>query len=423
MNERLLHFIWQFQYFNKHNLETTAGESLQVLHPGRLNTNQGPDFSAAKLRIGGTVWVGNIELHVNASDWFAHHHTADANYARIILHVVWNNDVIVPGNSGEPLPTLELQPLVPVIMLQHYTALMQANGPVPCASFLPVLENVAWLAWKERLVAERLQRKADQVLEQLHQAGKHWEEVCWWQLARNFGMKVNAALFEQVARSLPVTQLGKHKHQLHQLEAMLMGQAGLLNGSFTEDYPQLLQREYRFLAKKYTLEPVAKAPDFLRMRPANFPTIRLAQLAVLIQQSSHLFSKILETGSPVALRKLLDVTANDYWHYHYLFDEPTAYKPKKLGKLMAENVIINTIVPLLFAYGIYHQNNRYKEQAVQLLNQLPPEHNAITREWERYGVANEQALDAQALLELKQEYCCAKKCLHCAIGTRLLRQS
>ena len=421
MNERLLQFIWQFQYFSKQHLETSTGETLHILYPGQYNTNQGPDFIAARIRVGDTVWAGNIEVHVCASDWYAHHHTNDANYARIILHVVWHNDAKVVDASGQELPTLELQPLVPVIMLQHYTALMQAKQGVPCASFLPVLDDVAWLAWKERLVAERLQRKSVQVLQMLEQSGGHWEEVFWWLLARNFGMKVNAALFEQVARSLPVTILAKHKHQLHQVEALLMGQAGLLQTDFAEQYPQLLQREYRFLAKKYSLAPVAKTPDYLRMRPANFPTIRLAQLAVLITRSVHLFSTILETDNIMQLRSLLQVTANDYWHYHYLFDEPTPFKPKQLGRQMADLLIINTVSPVLFAYGSYHRQDRFHERAVQLLNQLPAEQNAITKQWEQYGVSNAHALDAQALIELQQQYCVHKKCLQCAVGTRLLR--
>ena len=267
------------------------------------------------------------------------------------------------------------------------------------------MSRVSWLSWKERLVAERLQRKANIVLANLEQAGNHWEEAFWWLLARNFGIKVNADAFEQMAKSIAVNILAKHKYQLNQLEALLLGQSGLLEGEFQEDYPKLLQREYRFIAKKHNLMPVHKAPDFLRMRPANFPTVRLAQLAALVQRSTHLFSKILETKDVGPLRKLLNVTANDYWHYHYHFDESLEYKPKNLGHSMTDNIIINTIVPVLFAYGMAHNAPQWKELAMQHLSQLSPEQNNITKAWKKLGVANDNALDSQALLELKQHYC------------------
>jgi len=421
MNERLLQFIWQFQYFNKNNLETAAGVPLTILHPGQLNHNQGPDFSAAKIKLDTTTWAGNIEIHINASDWFSHNHTNDANYTGIILHVVWNNDSMIADVNHQPIATLELQPLVSKMMLQHYEQLMHAGSFVPCENFLPVLNDVGWLSWKERLLAERLQRKAEIVHHHLQQVNNHWEEAFWRLLARNFGMKVNAGVFEQVAMSISIQTLAKHKHQLHQIEALLMGQAALLSSGFTEDYPKLLQREYRFLAKKYGLQPVNRTPDFLRMRPANFPTVRLAQLAVLIQQSSHLFSKILELEKVDAVYNLLDVTANDYWHYHYLFDEATPYKPKKLGKVMTDNIIINTVVPVLFAYGRFHKNEVLKERAVQLLAALPPEQNAVTKAWQLHGVKNQNAADAQALIELKTTYCNQRNCLQCAVGNKLLK--
>lgn len=422
MNENLLQFIWQFQYFNKNNLSTTEGIPLLILQQGQHNLNQGPDFKEAKIKIGGTIWAGNIELHINASDWFLHHHEKDKNYANIILHVVWNNDKAVPDKHENPLPTLELKSHVSKIMLQHYEQLMFTKGFVACESFLPLLSRVGWLSWKERLVAERLQRKAAIVLDNLQQANNHWEEVFWWLLARNFGMKVNADAFEQMAKSITVNILAKHKNQLNQLEAILLGQSGLLGGAFKEDYPNLLQREYQFIAKKHHLKPVHKAPDFLRMRPASFPTIRLAQLAALVQQSTHLFSKVLETKNLNALRQLLNVTANDYWHYHYQFDELLGYKPKNLGHAMTDNIIINTIVPVLFAYGLAHNAQQWKELAILHLSQLSAEQNNITKAWKQLGIPNDNALDSQALLELKNNYCNQKLCLQCAVGNKLLKE-
>ena len=421
MNERLLQFIWQFQYFNKEQLVTVDGEILSILSPGRLNLNQGPDFSEAKIKVDNTTWIGNIELHVMASDWNAHKHNGDANYSNIILHVVWINDVQLFDKNKKPILTLELQQLVPKIMLQHYQQLMQSKGFIACEEHLPLLSEMGWLAWKERLIAERLERKAKQVLELLQEANNHWEEVFWWLVAKNFGMKVNASAFEHIAKSIPVNILAKHKYQLNQLEALLFGQSLLLNKDFEEDYPKLLQREYKFLSAKHKLKQINKAPDFLRMRPANFPTVRLAQLAALIFKSTHLFSRILETETINQLKELLDVTANDYWHYHYCFDQPTDYKEKKLGETMTNNIIINTIVPVLFAYGMYHKNQQAKDKAVYYLSTLSAEVNNITKQWQTKNVVNKNALDSQALIELKNNYCNEKRCLSCAVGNKLLR--
>ena len=241
-------------------------------------------------------------------------------------------------------------------------------------------------------------------------------------LARNFGMKVNADAFEDIAKSIPFNLLAKHKNQIHQVEALLFGQAGLLQGSFTEDYPQLLQREYLFLKKKYSLKSTAIKTLLLRMRPANFPTIRLAQLAMLVLQSSHLFSKIKETESLAVVKEFINVTANDYWHYHYLFDEISEYKPKQMGTQITENIIINTIVPVLFAYGIYTNEEQFKNKAVAWLSGTKAENNVITKHWQSFGVTNLNGLESQALIELKNNYCDARRCLDCAVGNAILKK-
>ncbi len=233
-------------------------------------------------------------------------------------------------------------------------------------------------------------------------------------------MKVNAEIFEQIARSVPVNLLAKHKYQIHQLEALLIGQAGLLNDEFAEDYPRLLQREYNFIQRKYNLIRCSFSPAFLRMRPANFPALRLAQLAMLVNNSSHLFSKIKEIKDIKELRSLMDITANDYWHYHYRFDDILEYKPKKIGRQMVDNIIINTIVPVLFSYGTYSNETRYKDQALQWLSELPPEQNHITKAWKIKKVDNLNAMDSQALIELKNNYCSQRRCLDCAVGNKIL---
>jgi hypothetical protein len=421
MNERLLQFIWQFQYYNKQQLITSQGEALHIERPGTRNHHQGPDFSEAIIRIGNTKWVGNIELHLRSSDWYRHKHVSDSNYHNIILHVVWEEDSPVYDLNGNMFPTLVLQPLIPKILLERYVQMMETMVVIPCHSFLPAMDNLNWCAWKERLAAERLERKSQHILLLLRQSGHHWEEVCWWMLATNFGIKVNSALFEMVAKTIPVNLLAKHRNQIHQLEALLLGQANLLSGKYDDDYALLLQREYRFLKKKYSLQPVGKQPAFLRMRPAAFPTVRLAQLAMLVHRSLPIFSMIKEEKSCKKIQEAFMVTANDYWHYHYRFNEPASFQPKHLGRQMAENILINTVIPVLFAYGSYSKEEQYKEKAIQWLYEQPPEQNQITKQWQRSGIAHRSALDSQALIELTNHYCMHKRCLDCAVGNRILK--
>jgi len=419
MNERLLQFIWQFQYFNRNSLYTTAGEPLLIERPGTWNHHQGPDFSAAMIRIGNTKWVGNIELHLRSSDWNKHNHATDDRYHNIILHVVWEDDAPVQDQHGQPVSTLVLEHRIPKLLLDRYEQMMHTVASIPCAAYLPALSNLGWAAWKERLAAERLERKSQQVLNYLQQSGGNWEETCWWLLASGFGVRVNTVLFEMMARSLPLSVLGKHRNQLQQLEALLMGQANLLSGRYEDAYALLLQREYHFLRKKYRLQPVNKQPAFLRMRPAAFPTLRLAQLAIFLQRCHGFFALIRETTESKTLIDQLMVTANDYWHYHYVFDEETVFQPKQLGKQMAVNILINTVIPILFAYGLHTGEEACKERAIQWLYQLPPEQNQLTRKWD--AVTNQSALDSQALIELTNHYCNDKRCLDCAVGNKILK--
>ena len=375
MTERLLQFIWQFQYFNKGELTTLQGENLLVIFPGHYNTNQGPDFLEAKIKIGNTTWAGNIELHFKTSDWEKHNHHRDDNYNNVILHVVWEHDI----SHQNSIPVLELKERVSKILLQRYDELMKAISFIPCESGIHLVKDITWKSWKERLLAERLIKKSKIVENYLRQSNYHWEEVFWWLLARNFGMKVNADAFEEMARSIPLAVLAKHKNQIHQLEGLLLGQLNLLNRNFEEDYPKMLKKEYEFYKKKYDLRPITSTPFFLRMRPGNFPTIRLAQLAMLVFDSAHLFSKIKEAVSVNEVKKWFGVTANDYWHYHYRFDEPSPFRKKKLGASMTDNIVINTIGPMLFAYGHYHNEEKYKQKALRWLEETSAENNSITK--------------------------------------------
>lgn len=417
MTERLLQYIWQFQYYNKGELSTTAGEPLQILFPGQVNTNQGPDFSDAKIKIGTTTWAGAVELHINTSDWKKHNHQQDNNYNNVILHVVWEDDT-----KANELPVLELKSRVPKVLLQRYEELMLSSSFIPCEKMIHTVREITWKSWKERLLAERLLRKAAVVETYLQQNSYHWEATFWWLLARNFGMKVNADAFEAVARSLSINILAKHKNQIHQLEALLLGQAGLLNENFAEDYPVMLQKEYAFYKNKYGLQPINNPVFSLRMRPGNFPAVRLAQLAMLVHHSVHLFAEIKEAGEVKNVKSRFDITANDYWHYHYRFDEHSAFRKKKLGAAMIDNIVINTIVPVLFAYGNYHNEQLYKDKALQWLEETTAESNVITKGFEKLGLENRTAYDSQALIELKNNYCHPKRCLDCGVGNAILKQ-
>lgn len=415
--EKLLQFIWQYGYFNASNLTTTGGETVSIIFPGTLNRDGGPDFTGARIRIGETLFFGNVELHLKTSDWERHHHHTDAAFRNVILHVVFQHDKDLVNS----VPVVELESRISTLLLERYFALMNAETFIPCSQAIASVKDLVWTAWKERLLVERLIRKSYYILALLQQSNNHWEEVLWWMLARNFGMKVNGDAFEAIAKSLPTTVLAKHRASLHQIEALLMGQAGLLDGNFKEDYPQLLQREYRYLKQKLSLRPVAVHLQFLRMRPGAFPTIRLAQLAVLVQQSLHLFSKIIGATDIEEVTTFFRLSANDYWHYHYTFQQPSAYKEKTLGSDTVENILINTVIPVLFVYGLHHNEESHKDKALRWLEGLAAEKNSITKGFRQLGRKALTAYDSQALIELKNEYCTPRKCLQCAVGNYQLK--
>jgi Protein of unknown function (DUF2851). len=417
MTEKLLQFIWQFQYFNRSHLTTVQGDLLEIIFPGTLNTHQGPDFNNAQIRIGNTILAGSIEIHLKSSQWLEHGHDSDKNYHKVILHVVMEDDLSL-NNS---IPVLELNGRVSRIMLDQYSRLMNYSTSIPCASSLSSVKDIVWLGWKDRLMAERLTRKSEFIFNMAKENKFHWEETLWWMIARNFGIKVNADAFEAMARSLTINLLAKHKNQIHHLEALLLGQAGLLDKDFQDDYLMLLKREYQFLRKKYNLNPIKIPVHFLRMRPGSFPTIRLAQLAMLIQQSNHLFSQLLEKSDCKEIRNLLSVTANDYWLYHYLPDQPSPYKVKRIGSDMIDNLIINTIAPVLFAYGSQIKEEKFKEKAIRFLQETNSENNQITKEFKLAGIVSGSAFDSQMLIELRTNYCDSRNCLRCAVGNWLLK--
>ena len=422
MKEDLLQFIWKFQYFNRNELRCIDGDEVRILHPGTFNSNQGPDFKEAKIKINNILWSGNVELHINSSHWHTHHHSEDTNFNNVILHVVWNHDTEIKDANGSVLSTIELQSRVSKLLLEKYRRLKENAQFIACENLSSGFGSLALNSWKQRLVAERLIIKSKNIFTDLQQTNYHWEETFWWLIAANFGLTLNSGVFKKMARSLPLSLVAKHKKNIIQVEALLYGQAGLLSKTFEDKYPKMLQKEYFFYQKKYKLSPVDEELYYLRMRPANFPTIRLAQLAMLICSSEHLFSKIKETESVDELKKMFSVTANDYWHYHYIFDEVSDYKIKKLGSQMVDNIIINTVVPVIFSYGLHHSEEALKEKAIRWLEEIAPEKNTITQGFERLSYSNKSAFDSQAYIQLKKEYCDHHLCLQCAIGNSILKK-
>jgi hypothetical protein len=419
VDERLLQFIWQFQYFNKAELETTKKESLKVINPGIWNHNQGPDFMDAKIRINYTLWAGTVEVHVHSSDWKKHRHEGDRNYRNVVLHVVWEDD-----DAGATIPALELKNRVPKLLLDRYRKLMNARTFIPCEKNIASINELILRSWKERLLAERLSGKTQIIKSFLEQNNYHWEETCWWLIARNFGIKINADAFEAMARSIPLKLISRQKNSLFILESLLLGQAGLLNREFKDEYANRLKKEYQFHQVSHTLQNECKeTPIFLRLRPGNFPTLRLAQLAILLHNSEHLFSKIIEAGSLPAVKNLFIVTASEYWDTHYLFDAPSKLKKKTTGTGLVESIIINTVVPLLFYYGTYHGDAECKDKAITWLEETAAEVNTVISGFRQLGIVAQNAFESQALIELKSRYCDKKRCLDCAVGNHLLRRS
>lgn len=418
MNERLLQFIWQSGLFNKQQLASTDDEAIHIFHTGTFNRNQGPDFLDARIRIGATTWAGSVELHLRSSHWQQHGHTEDEHYRNVILHVVWEYET----RPQLPFPTLELQDRVPKLLLRHYDALLKSAGSIPCGSSIAEVPRLLWKSWLERLVMERLEDRTHALLNKLEQQQYHWEAIFWAQLARSFGTPVNGDAFEKIAVSLPVELLFKHSNRLMQTEALLLGQAGLLSGQLTDPYPAQLQKEYAFLKKKYKLSPPPVKVLLLRMRPSGFPAIRLAQLARLLTEQPRLFPVVCSLDNLDEVKQVLSVTAGEHWHHHYTTNDKTgAYREKHAGRQLADSICINTIIPMLFCYGHYHREEKFKTRSLQWLASIKAESNTVTREYARLGWTAENALESQAMLQLKNRYCNNKSCLDCAVGYKILR--
>ncbi|XZF15642.1 DUF2851 family protein [Chitinophagaceae bacterium MMS25-I14] len=418
MNEMLLQFIWQYSLYQPHNLQTPEGEPLVVIFPGKRNTDAGPDFTEAKIRVGNTILAGNIELHVHTSDWRRHRHQHDPAYRNIILHVVYNNDV-----PYSHVPLLELGKHIPQYVVNKYTHLIQTTRTIPCGNMLPDVKSIVKESWLNRLLAERWEDKLGEWKELLAQSVGDWRNLLYWRLAANFGFKVNATPFLMLARSLPLNILAKHREHPLDAEALLFGQAGFLTGKFKDEYPRKLQQQYQYLRRKYQLQPIpVHLWKFLRMRPANFPTVRIAQFAALIRTSVHLFSQIISLTAEEDILPLLNAVADSYWDNHVRFDElQKRAVPKRLGTDSARNIIINTIAPIQFLYAYQHGHSQGLGSALQLLEAVPPEENNVTALWAEHGWRAENAAHSQAMIQLFRNYCSGKRCLECSIGLSIVR--
>lgn len=422
MTEAFLQYVWQHQLLEG-GLVTTDGLPVVVERPGVLNRDAGPDFFDARVRIGNTLWVGNLEVHVKSSDWNQHRHTNDRAYDNVVLHVVYQCDTAVTLHDCRQLPTVELRNNIADAIWNNYEALQNppAEIPIPCTDHLVEVPSFFIDSYLERLVLERMERKCVTVRRLLQESRGNWEQCCYWMMAHYFGGTLNAFPFELLAKNTDLTLLARWRDNPQRIEALLMGQAGLLEGFFEDEYPRQLQMDYSALAQGAALEPLEGFLwKFFRLRPNGFPTIRISQFAQLICQSRSLFSRLLETPDAAGLQKFFDVSASSYWDSHYCFDQPSPGSAKRLGKSFIDTLIINAWVPLLFEYGNQHGQQQYKDQAMSILQQLPPEKNRIIRQWNAAGVRALNASQSQALIQLYNEHCASHDCLHCQIGYKII---
>jgi len=423
MKEEFLYYIWENRLIDK-NLQATDGEPIDILTTGYRNTDSGPDYLEAKIQIGDKLWAGHVEIHVKSSDWNRHGHQTDKAYQNVVLHVVYEND-----NKVNDIPTLELKGHFDETIFAHYQTFISSKSWIPCEKTIAQVSPFTRLSWLDRMAVERLESKAATVTKLLEANQFDWEDALYKLLMRYFGLKVNNEAFEYLSNILPFKTLLKHADNLLQVEAMLMGCAGFLEKDFPDDYPNLLKREFAVMKAKFNLLTMPEERwKFMRMRPSNFPTIRLAQMAQLVHKNGCLFSKIREANTVTEIKALFDVEASEYWETHYRFNEqppqcdsPTRAKPKHLGETTADVLIINAVVPLLFCYGKLHKDESVCDTAMQFLEYTEAEDNAIIRHFASCGIEAQNAMQTQALLHLYNMFCKRKRCLECRIGNVLLK--
>jgi hypothetical protein len=420
MKEEFLHFIWKHNLHQGDSLFTDEGEPLQIVNHGRHNTHAGPDFFDARIRIGDTLWAGNIEIHLKASDWNRHGHQIDPVYRNTILHVVAISDIQICNDLGSHVPVLVIK--WPKWIENNYETLIRSHDWIGCASKLYQIDPFRIKFFLNGIVIERLKQKIEAIGSILAGTKDDWGETFYCMLARSFGLRENALPFEMVARSLPQTVLARHHDSLFRIESLLFGQAGLLGDElFGDEYYIELRKEYRFLAVKYGLKPIpGHLWKFMRMHPGNFPTIRLAQFAALIHNSKGLFSTVIEANNLEDLKKLFTVTASPYWNNHYSFNKPSVNRKKVFGEQIFGLIVINVVVPFYFLFGDNQNKLILKDRALEILEQMPAEKNSLINRWAGAGIVAANALESQALLQLQRNYCEPRRCLECTIGHKII---
>lgn len=428
--EQLLHYVWKHKLFPLTELSTTQGRRVEVIDPGLHNSNAGPDFFNAKVKIDGTLWVGNVEIHDKASDWVLHGHDKDERYDNVILHVCGCVDAEVMNSKGEHLTQMVLS--VPESVIKNYKELLLVDQYPPCYQIIPSLTRLTVHAWMSALQTERLSQKTEAIAERVKRCNGDWENAYFVTLARNFGFGINGDAFEEWALHIPLHAVDHHRDDLFQIEAIFMGQAGLLEldtiperyqkDALNDGYFAKLRKEYQYLAHKFGLKPMDyKLWRFLRLRPQNFPHIRISQLAYLYHQRRASLSQLLETYSVKDAKEVLATAVTPYWETHYTFGSTSVRNDKNLSPFSLNLLCINTVVPILFAYGRHRGEEKYCDRAFDFLEQLKPENNHIIRLWQQCGLVVENAGDSQALIQLKKEYCDKKECLRCRFGYEYLK--
>ncbi len=422
IKEDFLHYLWKTKMVKPEDLVTTNGIPIRIIDYGVYNVDSGPDFFNGKVEIDGTLWAGNIEMHVYSSDWKAHGHSTDKAYNNVILHVVYEHD-LKPDSDDKPanIPTIELKGRIPKVFLDRYLSLIHSQLEIPCQRLINQVDPSKIEMWKHTLSVERILQKANHAAAVLYHHNNDWEETLYIMLAKYFGSKVNTAPFEMLAQNLPLNIILKNQDKSISVDALIFGQAGMLDANYSDEYYRQLQEEYRFLQNKYQLTPINRvAWKFSKMRPVNFPTVRLAQFAALLQKCSHLFSKIKEAADIDDLRMLLTAEPHNYWDNHYRFGKESPALNKVISKDFADLLVINTIAPVLYLYGKTIQDDAYIDRAIHWLESVKSEQNHIIRTWKNSGINTKSAFDSQALIHLKQNYCDQLKCLNCVIGHEII---
>lgn len=420
MKEDFLHYLWRFQKLGALPLQATSGAEVVVVSPGVMNSGGGPDFLNAKIWIDDTLWAGDVEIHLRASSWFEHQHHLDSNYDAVILHVVWEDDQALCYPSGRAVPCLVLgNSLDPEHWERYQKKFITLPHWIPCEKMIASFPEFKWSHWKERLYLQRLEEKTLQIRKLLKTNYNNWEQTLFELLAKNFGLNRNGDVFLQWAQRLPFAVVQKNCANGDLLEALFMGMAGLLNGEIHHPYPQKLRKDFDYLKRKYGFNEVSGiSVNFGRLRPPNFPTIRLSQLAQLYHQHPRPFSLLIKAEAPRDLNWIRTIGVSEYWKTHYTFEKESAPSPKRLSQSFFDLLMINTLIPLRFAYAQI-QEGSFGEELFRWIRSLPAEKNRITQGFSDLGLPFQSALDSQSLLQLKKDYCDKKKCLHCAVGFHL----